>query len=156
MQNLQIEFIVDSEPVDQVSLQISDDQLQTLKQGIQQQASPKKRRGRPPAKKKTPIPDDNNLTKDDFEKPYQKEYDAQIRKEFKKANFDQNTPSGLASAKNLDEHSSDEDDDEIDNKSDDDEFLKGLEKQQEKRKEVEEGQGVDMDKLTRRQRMTLI
>ena len=131
MQNLQIEFIVDSEPVDQVSLQISDDQLQTLKQGIQPQASPtKKRRGRPPAKPKvkTPTQDqaDNNQN-NDFEKPYQREYDAQIRKEFKKANFDKSA-SGLASAKNLDEHSSDEDDDEIDNKSDDDEFLKGLEK----------------------------
>ena len=50
------------------------------------------------------------------------------------------------------EHSEDDDDD-ID-KSDDDEFIKELEKKHEKSSEPLPS--VDMDKLTRRQRMALI
>ena len=51
------------------------------------------------------------------------------------------------------EHSDDDDDDDID-KSDDDEFIKELEKKHEKSSEPLPS--VDMDKLTRRQRMALI
>ena len=68
-----------------------------------------------------------------------REYNAQLHREFKNANFDDKYALD-------DEHSEDMDDD-LDNKSDDDDFLDELKK---KSKEKH----VNMDKLTRRQRMT--
>jgi hypothetical protein len=53
----------------------------------------------------------------------------------------------------MEQEHSDDDDDDID-KSDDDEFIKELEKKHEKSSEPLPS--VDMDKLTRRQRMALI
>jgi hypothetical protein len=66
-----------------------------------------------------------------------KEYNAQIRKDFRNEQFDDQV-------KQSEEDASDVDDDELDNKSDD-EFLKHLEK--------EKNGKVNLDRLTKRQRM---
>ena len=70
-------------------------------------------------------------------------YNAHVRKQFNNQSLQNAT----------DEHSSDEDDEDIDNKSDDDEFIDGLQKKQESKKT---GDGVDLDKLTKRQRMAYL
>lgn len=54
-----------------------------------------------------------------------REYNAQLRKEFKSGNFDNNRQ---ILQDNEDEHS-DEEDDDIDKKSDDDDFIDELKKQ---------------------------
>ena len=68
-----------------------------------------------------------------------KEFNAQVAKEFRSANFDD----GKLGEVGIDEHSEDLDDEDIDNKSDDDEFIDKLKEKQSK-------QTVDMDKLTKR------
>jgi hypothetical protein len=92
----------------------------------------KKKRGRPPAKnKKKKVSSDDELSdqgakkmSSTFVRPNaaMKEFNAQVAKEFRSANFDD----GKLGEAGLDEHSEDLDDEDIDNKSDDDEFIDKL------------------------------
>jgi len=113
-------------------LTVTEEQYNSIKQNLSQ---PKRKRGRP-TKKGSPTEDDEMQGGNSK----LKEYNAQIRKDFKSMNFD--------AKKMVEEEPSQEydQDHELDKASDDDDFIDGLKKKHEKEPEI------NFDKLTKRQR----
>ena len=148
---LQVEFVINHGADNYTTkLEMTDAQYTSFKQ--QSSSSMRKRRGRP-SKKSTPNQQKRSQSDDEADSPDKdinsdtrqqfKEYNAQIRKEVKNAGFD----NSKAVFHEREEDASDED--ELDEKSDD-EFIDQLKKKQ------EDKESINLDRLTKRQRMNHI